>query len=604
MGKTNRFIILIILCSIVIILPSCRNRDIAASNESSNINLHPASVYENNQLKWGYINKKGDFVIKPSFTGAEDFQNNGLAFVWDKDDVGIIDRNGNYITQQKFSYISPYSEGIAIGEDVSGFKAIDEKGQIIFEVNSFIGDFKNGMAYFTQKSTDERYSFGYIDKLGKIVIEPKYENAESFVNDKAVVKLGDNNYEIIDKAGKTLSSLKCYYVGFMGEGLIEFMEKSQDKVGYMDESGKVKIPPSFDSAMAFKNGFAVVGIKDENFEIKYGLINNKGEYVIEPKYNEIRDLGEEMFAVGIPINSDWTDMGSKYAIANSKGEFLTDFVYYGVYNYKNGLASANDSMSTFFINKEGKRADKIGSLDGIGELAILGDVINANIDNKLSYMDESGNLIWKASDEFKITSEISVKEVKFRPNRNLLIYYPEIIGFSDKNIQDNLNKNLKESFIFEEYKNTKPEDDLEFNFESDFGITFYNKDLLVIEKTGYEYSFGAAHGMPVKGYRHIDLKTGKVYELKDLFKLDSSYMGRINSIIKSKIDSRPEDYFPDAFQGVSEEKNFIITKDSLHIYFTPYEISSYAAGFPEFEIPYEDIMDIINTDGELWKAFN
>lgn len=49
---------------------------------------------------------------------------------------------------------------------------------------------------------------------------------------------------------------------------------------------------------------------------------------------------------------------------------------------------------------------------------------------------------------------------------------------------------------------------------------------------------------------------------------------------------------------------FIITGNSLQIYFYPYEIGPYAAGFITFEIPYSEITDIIDTGGELWKAFD
>jgi hypothetical protein len=42
----------------------------------------------------------------------------------------------------------------------------------------------------------------------------------------------------------------------------------------------------------------------------------------------------------------------------------------------------------------------------------------------------------------------------------------------------------------------------------------------------------------------------------------------------------------------------------LYIYFTPYEIAPYAAGFPTFKIPFTQILNIIDEEGEFWKAFN
>lgn len=45
-------------------------------------------------------------------------------------------------------------------------------------------------------------------------------------------------------------------------------------------------------------------------------------------------------------------------------------------------------------------------------------------------------------------------------------------------------------------------------------------------------------------------------------------------------------------------------EDKLAIYFEPYEIAAYAAGFPTFYIPYDEMIDIIDTEGEFWKSFH
>ena len=61
---------------------------------------------------------------------------------------------------------------------------------------------------------------------------------------------------------------------------------------------------------------------------------------------------------------------------------------------------------------------------------------------------------------------------------------------------------------------------------------------------------------------------------------------------------------PESFKGIKEEQDFYLTQGSLVIYFTPYEIAAYAAGFPEFEISWAEIDDLINKEGDFWKAFN
>ena len=62
-------------------------------------------------------------------------------------------------------------------------------------------------------------------------------------------------------------------------------------------------------------------------------------------------------------------------------------------------------------------------------------------------------------------------------------------------------------------------------------------------------------------------------------------------------------YFVDRVD-VSAEQPFIIGKDCLKVYYAPYDIASYAAGFINFEIPYGQLTDIIDTKGAFWNSFD
>jgi hypothetical protein len=107
---------------------------------------------------------------------------------------------------------------------------------------------------------------------------------------------------------------------------------------------------------------------------------------------------------------------------------------------------------------------------------------------------------------------------------------------------------------------------------------------------------------------HIDTRTGRVYKLEDLFVKGSDYREVLTEIVREQIrelaDSGNMDYFPDSFDGVSDDQQFYLTEKGLNLYFQPYEIASFAAGFPTFMITFDEISDIINRDGEFWKAFN
>jgi len=147
---------------------------------------------------------------------------------------------------------------------------------------------------------------------------------------------------------------------------------------------------------------------------------------------------------------------------------------------------------------------------------------------------------------------------------------------------------------------------LESNYTGDYEITFYKKNLLVIEITGYDYPFCAAHGMPIKKYAHINLKTGSLYQLKDLFITGSPYVKVISDLIEDQIKSNDQNsyIFPNEYHGIQSDQPFFIDDAGLNIFFQPYEIAAFAAGFPTFTIPFNELKEWMDVNGEFWRTFH
>ncbi len=105
----------------------------------------------------GYINKKGEFVIKPIYNLALEFQCNGIAVVEKDNFYGVVDKNGNYIAKLKYEFISEFSHKRAIVIDNENFNIINEKGKKLipkFKHYNYIGNFR-----------EERAQYGIIDLL-------------------------------------------------------------------------------------------------------------------------------------------------------------------------------------------------------------------------------------------------------------------------------------------------------------------------------------------------------------------------------------------------------------------------------------------------------
>jgi hypothetical protein len=587
-----------------------RIENILTGNVSAS--LQPSAVYpaRDNYLsdsKWGYIDNAGMFVIEPSFSQAFRFQGNGLAVAGRGDRVGLIDRTGNFVADPVYTYINPYSEGRAAAADGEAYVVLDENGRVISEKYLYIGNYKSGRAVYYTRTESGAQLYGYLDENGKSVIQPVYWHATDFEGNRAAVKLNDGLYAVIDRSGKAIKSFECWDMSGFSDGKAAFKASPDGRYGYVDSNGNVVIQPAFIYAGSFRNQRAVASVSGGAKEI-YGLINENGKFVILPQYDEIRMLGEDRVALGIPRDPNNPVAGLKYALADTEGSLLTDFVFYDINPFNNGVASATDSTSTFFINISGKKVENLPVLEGAGHMELLDSLIYANIDQRAYYVNKQGQAVYTPVSCIVLESSVRVCEEKYKPNINYLVYYPVLGNMSDLKVEADINAELREMWTDISTMSVKPSDILDYNYESGFQIVFSRKDLLVLAEPGYRYPFGAAHGMPIMNHVHIDTRTGRFYKLEDLFVKGSDYREVLTEIVREQIrelaDSGNMDYFPDSFDGVSDDQQFYLTEKGLNLYFQPYEIASFAAGFPTFMITFDEISDIINRDGEFWKAFN
>jgi hypothetical protein len=275
--------------------------------------------------KWGYIDREGNFKIKPKFCFAGTFYQD-LAL------VKIPDSNGTCSTGRggKWGYI-----------DRNGKFAIEP----IFEGG---GNFHEGLTWAIPVNKQLSYDFynkrGYIDKSGKFVIPPKFAQASDFSENLAAVGISKKNarggtnikWGFINRNGKflvplTYWSASRFYEGFSivevgedynsrqtaylnKEGQIAFRLKSKGgsdssgnffegiarvtvglKCGYADVSGKFIFEPIFNECFDFYEGIARVIIQENSN--KTGYIGKNGRYIVEPKFESSSGDFQEGLAV-------------------------------------------------------------------------------------------------------------------------------------------------------------------------------------------------------------------------------------------------------------------------------------------------------------------
>lgn len=262
---------------------------------------------------WGYINTKGDFVIKDQFRNCHAFSDDGFAPIYDK-------------KRKTFFFIDP--TGKELETEAKEFKLKNIFG---FGTKSF----KDGIV-----GVEVGKKWGYLDTKGKLVIPPKYEVANVFSKGFATVR-SDRKWLIVNQAGEEIAfSDNVTDANKFSEGLAPI--RIGDNWGFASTDGSVAIKPIFKSVGYFNNGLAWA--KTEEGTV--GFIDSKGNWLIKPKYEAAKEFSNDGLArvksAGSWIFVDKSGSELNVPPADSFGDF------------ENGLAYVKSNDKVGFIDKTGK----------------------------------------------------------------------------------------------------------------------------------------------------------------------------------------------------------------------------------------------------------
>lgn len=221
--------------------------------------------------KWGFVNKDGEWIVKPKFDEVKPFKED-LAAVNKKGKWGYIFESGKYAIKPQFSKVTNFSEG---------------KAGVVWIKRS------NGL-------------YGFINRQGLQVIPPAFSSVKLFKNDECEVKLPGllpQQKIVIDKEGKQIApphikreKVKDYY------HIISQKANKQYLYCYIDAEGELLSPWSLDD---YEYGKKLQIIKvttadDDAFEpdniltsessiFLYAFLDEKGK-VVSNWYREIREF--------------------------------------------------------------------------------------------------------------------------------------------------------------------------------------------------------------------------------------------------------------------------------------------------------------------------
>ena len=203
---------------------------------ATEFNSNNPSIVSDSSGEFGVINHRGDVVVKPSYESIGVFsEDEGLAFFCDEGKYGIINTKGEIVVESTYdSVVSGFCEGRAIVVYRDDYIAINKQGEEIFEFEDCIphGGYSNGLVVVQEIRRDGKVGkFGYMDKRGKLVIEFDYASADAFYPGKYAMVCDGKYYGFVDKKGSEVISIDYDgALGFFSDGYAVVFENGVDNI--------------------------------------------------------------------------------------------------------------------------------------------------------------------------------------------------------------------------------------------------------------------------------------------------------------------------------------------------------------------------------------
>lgn len=320
-------------------------------------NRKESRVYSREELSFKWLDKY--------YENLAVFDEQGFSVVGTLGEGGIyrqeiIDREGKVVfsNPKNLELRAWDGELISAGEEdghgdlLWGFITPYGERKIAFEYDE-VSFFSEGLAAVCKDG-----EWGYIDSEGRIIFPLVLETAGDFMEGLAAVELSDGTKGFMDKSGEiVLRSNDGYSFDWrippsFSEGLVPVVR--QDKWGYADREGELKIPCIYEMAEPFSEGLAFVFYGDD----QAAYIDTEGREVISLKRDFESVSADYPRAFHEGTASVYDSSGSGYCgLMDRTGKYVVPPRYEIVYGFAEGFAPA-------------KKGEKWGYLDENGEEVI------------------------------------------------------------------------------------------------------------------------------------------------------------------------------------------------------------------------------------------
>lgn len=331
----------------------------SCGNKKSGYNLEYLAVQMSKGDSWSIIDKDGNEVVKEEYPSDSKISeiHNGVYWVQSDSKYQLfnIENPKKPVVDEEFADVTPFYSGVAVVSNPNQpIQIIGKDGKIVAtlgkDIKRCFSISKEGYGIFY----NQEKKYGVINSNGQVIIPPAYSLIYCCYEGIVLVQKSedDNTLLILDLKGEKQGEIDTRkyekLFGNYSEGKLAVRNAGDEngQVIILDKTGKklfeIKKSRALYANLCYNSGY----LDFENGDFKCGIANDKGEIVIRPKYDKIRNvLGGGLF---------FAKKGDKCGVIDAEDNTIIDF------DYDDGILGMGDNFlmqdgeSYSLINKEGK----------------------------------------------------------------------------------------------------------------------------------------------------------------------------------------------------------------------------------------------------------
>ncbi len=298
--------------------------------------------------RWGVMNESGEWSIKPQFNEVYSMGNliigrRGLGYTI------FLDAEKKWITT--FKPIRLLKAATLILDEKNKYGLLNQFGELMIYPEY---DEIRSVGNFFELVKGEEVSL--VTDLGKLIIDPGegYQRIEEFSDDYFLVRK-ENRWGFTDIQGRLRVSNRYDSARSFKQGFAPVLLRN--KWGFIDKTEKLVIQPYYNTAASFENGLAIVEIDG-----RFGLIDQHGKEALKVSWQNIVRLSTGNYRV--------EDANGRVGLVNRQGSFILRPAYHRLIDLKGRVLVQNNNVWGI-LSYSGEQIFKINNKD----IDVTGDYV-------------------------------------------------------------------------------------------------------------------------------------------------------------------------------------------------------------------------------------